>query len=52
MLYLWLPGCHGNHRCPQNVPKVWETKMFLNHLYYVFHIGLDISASEITTTVP
>ena len=21
MLFVWLPGWHGNHRCPQNVPK-------------------------------
>ena len=32
MLIFWLPGCHGNHRRPQNVPKVSpkEAKMFLN----------------------
>ena len=34
MLFFWLPGCHGNHRRPQNVPKVSpkETKMFFKVL--------------------
>ena len=29
-----------------------KQKCFLNYFYCVFHIGLDISTSETTTTVP